>query len=98
MKREPIIVTVTATEANRRFSALLREVAEGRAVTITSRGQPVANLYPPGFKVVQADPEDQARRAAAQEALQQLWRLADARDNPPERWKFNRDEIYDDDF
>lgn len=38
--------TVTAAEANRRFSAVLREVAAGTAVLVTSRGKPVATIEP----------------------------------------------------
>ena len=39
-------VTVTAAEANRQFSAMLREVAAGTAVLVTSRGKPVATIEP----------------------------------------------------
>ena len=38
--------TVTATEANRRFSAVLREVSQGQEMTIVSRGKPVATIGP----------------------------------------------------
>lgn len=38
--------TVTAAEANRQFSAVLREVAAGTAVLVTSRGKPVATIEP----------------------------------------------------
>lgn len=37
---------VSATEANRRFSELLRKVAAGETVTIVSRGHPVARMAP----------------------------------------------------
>jgi len=36
--------TVTAAEANRRFSNLLREVSKGEEITILSRGTPVAKI------------------------------------------------------
>lgn len=36
--------TITATEANRSFSALLRRVRRGDRFIITSRGEPVATL------------------------------------------------------
>lgn len=36
--------TITASDANRRFSALLREVSQGEEVTILSRGRPVAKM------------------------------------------------------
>lgn len=37
---------ISATEANQRFSELLREVAEGESFTVTSRGRPVARVLP----------------------------------------------------
>lgn len=36
--------TISATEANRNFSALLREVRKGKTYVITSRGERVAEL------------------------------------------------------
>eukprot|EP01037_Dinobryon_pediforme_P022129 gene22129-23184_t len=39
--------TVSAAEANRQFSKLLREVAAGETIEITSHGQPVAKISPP---------------------------------------------------
>ncbi len=38
--------TVSAREANQRFSRLLGEVAGGEKIVITRRGQPVATLAP----------------------------------------------------
>ena len=38
--------TFTAAEANRQFSAVLREVASGQRVMVTSRGKPVATIEP----------------------------------------------------
>lgn len=38
--------TITATEANRRFSEILRDVADGESFTVTSHGRPVAELVP----------------------------------------------------
>ena len=40
--------TIAAAQANRQFSALLREVAQGAVVTVVSRGRPVAKIVPPG--------------------------------------------------
>ena len=37
---------VTATEANQRFSEILREVSAGESFTVTSRGKPVAEIVP----------------------------------------------------
>ncbi len=38
--------TVTAADANRKFSAILREVSQGEEMTIVSRGKPVATIGP----------------------------------------------------
>ncbi|MDR2347200.1 MAG: type II toxin-antitoxin system prevent-host-death family antitoxin [Bifidobacteriaceae bacterium] len=40
--------TVGAYEARTRFAELLEQVQAGRTITITRRGQPVAELAPPG--------------------------------------------------
>lgn len=37
---------ISASEANQRFSELLRDVAEGESFTVTSRGRPVARVVP----------------------------------------------------
>ena len=37
---------VSAAEANRRFSELLRHVRDGRSVLVTSHGRPVARMIP----------------------------------------------------
>ncbi len=39
---------ISAAEANRRFSLLLRRVREGRTYVVTSHGKPVARLIPAG--------------------------------------------------
>ena len=39
-------LTVPAAEANRQFSRLLRAAREGTRITITSHGEPVAELGP----------------------------------------------------
>jgi prevent-host-death family protein len=38
--------TISAAEANRHFSGLLRDVSTGEVVTILSRGKPVATMSP----------------------------------------------------
>lgn len=38
--------TVTAAQANRQFSAVLREVSQGERVLVTSRGKAVATIEP----------------------------------------------------
>ncbi len=37
---------VSAADANRNFSSLLRRVREGRSVIVTSHGKPVAKIVP----------------------------------------------------
>ena len=87
-------MTVTATEANRRFSALLREVAAGRTVVITSRGRAVARLEPDGRAADPALEAMMAGRRKAWAALEGLWAELDARESRPGfTWK--RDELYD---
>ena len=41
---------VSASEANQHFSEILREVAQGGSVTVTSRGRPVARIVPVDLK------------------------------------------------
>ena len=42
----PPPAVVSASEANRSFSALLRQVARGQSFTVLSHGRPVATLAP----------------------------------------------------
>lgn len=37
---------ISASDANQRFSELLREVQEGESFIVTSRGRPVAKMTP----------------------------------------------------
>jgi prevent-host-death family protein len=39
---------VSAADANRRFSLLLRGIREGRSYVVTSHGKPVARIIPAG--------------------------------------------------
>jgi prevent-host-death family protein len=73
--------TIQASEANRQFSRILREVGEGDSFTITSYGRPVARLVP-------ADAPD--REAAKQTLLARL-RTQQALNLGP----FKREEAYD---
>jgi len=78
--------TISAAEANRKFSLLLRGVRAGRRYVVTSHGRPVARLVP-------AD-EDQVGRSAARAALYS--RLKKQRAIQAGRW--TRDELYEDDL
>lgn len=75
--------TISAAEANRKFSSVLRGVREGRSYVVTSHGRPVARIVP-------ADNQE----AVAKKAHAAL--LARLRSQPTvevERW--TRDELYD---
>ena len=76
--------TVSAADANRRFSELLRTVKKGRSVIVTNHGKPVAKITP----VV----EDEREADGARSAL--FARLRKERAVNAGRW--TRDELYDD--
>ncbi len=76
---------VSAADANRRFSLLLRGVREGRSYVVTSHGRPVARLIPAGG---QEDVTIGARSAL-------LSRLEGQPVIHAGRW--TRDELYEDD-
>ena len=75
--------TVSAADANRRFSELLRRVREGSSFVVTSHGKPVARITP----VTQADPA----RARAKAALLAHLRAQPIIDIGP----WTRDELHD---
>ena len=75
---------VSAADANRNFSELLRDVRNGRSYVITAHGKPVAKIVP-----VQ---EDTDRQEAAKAVLRK--RLRAQRGVHIGRW--TRDELYDD--
>jgi len=58
--------TVSATEANRQFSRLLREVQDGGRITITKQGRPVPLLVP----------ADAKRRRASASVLERFDKLS----------------------
>jgi prevent-host-death family protein len=77
--------TVTAAEANRHFSKILREVRGGETVLITSHGEPVATIAPTTRGAAE-------REAAWRDLLEHL--RAQPAQNIPITWA--RDELYDD--
>ena len=79
--------TITAAEANRSFSRLLRGVRAGHRYLVTSHGQPVARLVPAD----QNDEITQRTRKAAKRAL--LERVAKQPTMDIGRW--TRDELYE---
>jgi prevent-host-death family protein len=73
---------ISAAEANRKFSEVLRGVKEGQTYIVTSHGRPVARITP----------VEEQHRSKAKAAL-----LAHLRAQPVRnigRW--TRDELYDD--
>lgn len=52
--------TISAAEANRNFSKLLRDVREGQSYVVTSHGRPVAKITPAGSG---SDVEERSRAA-----------------------------------
>lgn len=76
--------TVTAADANRQFSSVLREVAQGEVFTVLSRGKPVATIAPSNFS--------NAQRGKAKNSL--LARLHDQAAMGERNW--TREELYGD--
>ena len=80
--------TVSAADANRRFSDLLRGVRKGRSYVVTSHGRPVAKLIP-------AETDERHAEAARAALLERLRSQPAAQgDTTGERW--TRDELYED--
>jgi prevent-host-death family protein len=76
--------TVSAADANRMFSALLRNVRAGASYLVTSHGKPVARLVP-------ASAGDAVASAARETLFRRLERTAVRKAT---RW--TRDELYED--
>ena len=77
--------SVSAAEANRDFSKLLRGVREGRSYVITSHGKPVAKITP-------LDAGDRVRTAARDVLLARLGAQTATTAAGP----WTRDELYED--
>jgi len=75
--------TVSASDANRQFSSLLKEVSRGGVITVVSRGKPAAVIGPPNA----AD----NRRANAKRVLVERLR----RQKPSGARDWTRSELYD---
>lgn len=75
--------TVSAADANRRFSELLRTVKKGGSIIVTSHGKPVAKIIP----FVEREAFEGARSAL----------FARLRTEPAVKvGRWTRDELYDD--
>jgi len=57
--------TISAADANRHFSAMLKEVSRGTRITVLSRGKPVAAIVP----VAEAQHERRQARVALMKRL-----------------------------
>ena len=75
---------ISAADANRRFSELLRTVKKGRSVIVTSHGKPVARITPFGG--------NEQVLGTARSAL--FTRLR--KERPVDAGRWTRDELYDD--
>jgi prevent-host-death family protein len=75
--------TISASDANRHFSALLRDVATGEIVTVLSRGKPVATIAP-------ARSGDGEREVAKRHLLGRL-----RQQHPSGARNWTRDELYE---
>jgi prevent-host-death family protein len=76
--------SISAADANRSFSRLLRGVREGRSYVVTSHGRPVARLVPAGR-------HDEVAAGARTALLTRLERQPVVR---ARRW--TREELYED--
>jgi prevent-host-death family protein len=74
---------ISAAEANRRFSQVLRDVGEGEQYVVTSHGRPVARIAPVGQK----------RRARSRTKQRLLKRLRSQKTVMIGRWQ--REELYE---
>ena len=79
--------TVSAAEANRSFSRLLRGVREGRSHLVTSPGRPIAPLVP-------AAKDDAAERRLREAALPVLLERV-AKQPVIDIGRWTRDELYE---
>jgi prevent-host-death family protein len=75
---------ISAADANRRFSQLLRKIRDGHSFIVTSHGKPVARIIP-------ADQHDDVAAGARTALLTRLRKQPVVRG---ERW--TRDELYED--
>ena len=67
------MTTVGAREANRSFSKILREAENGKTVTITRNGRPVARLEPtPQQRQLARRPKSKKAREKAHKELMEL--------------------------
>jgi prevent-host-death family protein len=79
---------VSAADANRKFSDLLRQVRKGQRYVVTSHGRPVAKLIPAET--------DESNGAAARAALLAHLKSQPISKEQKRRKRWTRDELYED--
>jgi prevent-host-death family protein len=79
--------TISASEANRKFSTVLGKVTAGEEYIVTSRGRPVAKIVP--FSI-----EEEKRRKARKALLERL----DRQEPQNLEIDWTRDDIHERDF
>ena len=77
--------TITATEANRNFSEVARQIKDGDSFIVTSHGEPI-------IRMERVDKEMLRREVARRELLERLDRQEGVK-----IVSWSRDELYDDD-
>lgn len=86
---------VTAADANRYFSKLMREVAEGQEVVVTAHGRPMIRMVPMSEEErLEAERIEADRQRAWTDHIARL--RAQPAMNIPITW--TRDDLYGDDF
>ena len=81
---KPMDKIISAAEANRRFSQLLRSVREGDSYVVTAHGRPVARIAP----ISSSDRVADAARVALLEHLRSQ--------RPVNAGRWTREELYED--
>lgn len=81
---------ITAAEANRNFSRLLKEVQTGEVIVVTSHGKPVATIEAYSEQPSNAE-EDERRKVLVEEHVRRL-----SEQPVLDLGKFQRDWAYDD--
>ena len=74
---------VSASEANRSFSRILREVEAGATITVTSHGRPVARIVPVEIEDANSEARDRLMARLRSQPIQVIG-------------PWTRDELYDD--
>ncbi len=81
------MTSVGAREANRSFSKILKEAENGKTITITRNGKPVARLEPVAVKPPLSEEERKAAHARLMKLLEKGLDLGGRR--------FTRDEMHE---